>query len=317
MGSAKGSFWIVSAALAALAIVVRAVGFESALPDGQAVPSIGDGWYHLRRIVYDAARLPMLLGFDPFVQFPEGARAAWPPLFDAVVAWMALPIAGAVGPGLVGNALWAPALIGALTVVCLYGLLQPRLGTAAALAAAALLAVLPAHVEVTRVGALSQRCAGGLVAVLALAATLRLLESDLRSRWAAVATGLVLGLGILVSTGGVLVAVAVQLVLLLIVVSRASVQNPVAIGHVLLVQVLALLVLLPAAALRAGPEADLFTAPYPSRAHLALFAVPCAIVLAWLPVWRYSPRRLQPPLMLGLAVLGVLAGWGLAPPVLA
>lgn len=316
MGSAKGSLWIVPVGLAALAFAVRAVGLESALSDGQAVPSVGDGWYHLRRIVYDAARLPSLLGFDPFVQFPQGASAPWPPLFDALIAWGTLPFAGGIGQGVVGAALWAPPVIGSLTVACLYGLLRPRVGVAAALAAAALLALLPAHVEATRIGALSQRCAGGLVAVLALAATLRLVESDLRSRRAAVATGLALGFGVLLSTGGVLVAAAVQLALMLLVAFRSSLWNRDAIGCVVAVQVLALVVLLPAAALRAGPEAGLFTAAYPSRTHLALVAVPCATALAWLMVWRVSPRALRGLLVLGLAVLAAVVGWVVAPPVI-
>ncbi|HJO24797.1 MAG: STT3 domain-containing protein [Myxococcota bacterium] len=319
MRIAKGLHWILPLGLAALAFALRAAGHETVFAGDELAPTVGDAWYHLRRIVYDAARFPHLLGFDPFVQFPRGASAAWPPLFDALVAWFALPVVENVGPEMKRFALWVPPVIGALTVACLYALLQRRLGVVAALVAAGLLAILPAHVEVTRVGALSQRCAGGLVAVLVLAAALRLVESELRAWGAALVTGLLLGFGVLLSVGGVLVAAVVQVGLLILLATRPVAGADGAAQRLVALQCVALLVVLPAAVLRATPEAAPFTVPYPSRTHLALFAVPAAIALAWVAA-RRSPMgaslSLRVVAMLVLAALGMAAGGILAPLVL-
>ena len=319
MGFAKGLHWILPLALATVGFALRAVGHETVFSETDLLPTVGDAWYHLRRIVYDAARFPELLAFDPFVHFPRGGSAPWPPLFDAAVARAVLPFGGQVGPEVPRLALWAPPVIGALTIAGLYGLLQRRLGVWAALAAAGLLAVLPAHVDVTRVGALSQRCAGGLVAVLVLAGALRLVERDLRSWGAALSTGLLLGFGALLSTGGMLVAAVVQVGLLIVLATRPAARAEGAALRVLAAQAVALLVLLPAAALRANPEAAPFTAPYPSRAHLALFAVPAGLVLAWVVAWR-SPLGARPslrlPSTLALAALAVGVGGVLVPPLL-
>lgn len=310
---------MVALGLAAMGLALRSTGDQVIFADDQVVPSVGDAWYHLRRIVFDAVNFPEMLGFDPFVQFPQGASAPWPPLFDALVAWGAMPFSGKAGAKLAEYAMWAPPLIGAITVACLYLVLERRLGMGPALAAAVLLAILPAHVAATHVGALSQRCAGGLVAVLVLGAALRFVESSLRSWGAALASGFLMGLGLLFSSGGVLVVAAVQLGLLWLLAVRPAVEATSAVSRFIVLQLCALLVVVPAAALRLRPWSELFTASYPSRTHLAFFVVPAVIGLVWLAVARSplgSRRSLRLLSMLVLAVVGVVAGGLLVPPVL-
>ena len=45
-----------------------------------------DAYYHLRRIQFAVHHFPAVPAFDPYVNFPEGARIIWPPGFDLLLA---------------------------------------------------------------------------------------------------------------------------------------------------------------------------------------------------------------------------------------
>jgi asparagine N-glycosylation enzyme membrane subunit Stt3 len=69
--------------IAALALGARTLGFSDVFPsEGEVVLRIDDASYHARRVVYGVENFPRVLSFDPYLNFPDGARVPWPFLYD-------------------------------------------------------------------------------------------------------------------------------------------------------------------------------------------------------------------------------------------
>src|SRR5690349_20695573 len=50
-----------------------------------------DAYYHLRRAAMTLENWPIVPGVDPMINYPAGGVISWPPLFDALLATLALP----------------------------------------------------------------------------------------------------------------------------------------------------------------------------------------------------------------------------------
>jgi dolichyl-diphosphooligosaccharide--protein glycosyltransferase len=163
--------------LFALAVAVRALPWPSVLGD-ERVGFVGaDAYYHMRRILYGLVRFPETLSFDPYINFPHGAKAIWPPLFDTAVAWLVLPFHAAGGEVWAERAaVWVPPLLGGATVVALYFLALRFFGFATALLAGVTLSILFGHFWYSQLGFLDHHAAVALVSTGLLAAAMRLLS---------------------------------------------------------------------------------------------------------------------------------------------
>ncbi|MED5261372.1 MAG: STT3 domain-containing protein [Myxococcota bacterium] len=166
------------AGLFLLALCVRSLPLPTVWA-GDPVHFLGmDAYYHMRRILYGLERFPESLGFDPYINFPSGATAIWPPLFDGVATWIALPFYAAGGVDSAEQALvWLAPVLGSLTVVALYFLALPFLGFHVALAAGLILSVVSAHYWYSQVGFLDHHAAVALATTGLLAAAMVLLRS--------------------------------------------------------------------------------------------------------------------------------------------
>ncbi len=87
----SGSARIADRALLAVALLagaaLRILPAWSTVFSGQEVRFLSaDPYYHLRRIQYAVRHFPAILDFDPYVNFPEGARIYWPGGFDLLLA---------------------------------------------------------------------------------------------------------------------------------------------------------------------------------------------------------------------------------------
>jgi len=185
-------------ALFVFAFAVRALPFQSVLIDGRPLFFGADVYYHMRRIVYSIVHFPAALGFDPYINFPDGGRAIWTPFFDWAIAASLRPLWGPLTPTQLERiAIWVPPLLGAATVVALYFLARRHFGSAVASIAGAVLAVLSAHFWYSQVGFIDHHAAVALATTLVLAAAMALLDRSSREP-----AGLRPGLRSAVATGG-------------------------------------------------------------------------------------------------------------------
>ena len=162
--------------LVALALLVRALGFEWVFVDGDTVVfAPGDAQYHVRRTFYAWSNFPQVLFSDAYINYPEGAAISWPPLFDLVVAGVTRLLTADPGRFQV-LAAWAAPVFGALQLVPVFAvgcrLAGPRLG----LGAAGLLALLPMSVTYSRIGQLDHHCAVAFIGACLLYTVVRAVE---------------------------------------------------------------------------------------------------------------------------------------------
>ena len=205
--------WI---ALAGLALALRSL-LHPFVFAGEDVRFLGgyDEFYHLRRIWFSVVHFPAVLDFDPWIDFPRGARSTWPPFFDWSVAALARLTVGPDQRGVEALAAWVPPVLGALTVLAVALLARRYGGAAAGGLAGLLLAVLPVHVTYSSLASIDHHVAVALLAVLLVGAAMRLAEPRAHGRWrAVVATGVLAAALILLWPGGLLHVLVVQLALL-------------------------------------------------------------------------------------------------------
>ena len=109
-----------------------------------------DGYYHLRRAAMTLQHWPVVPQFDPGINYPAGGTISWPPLFDGLLATLALPFRTDRALEVIGAFL--PPLLGALQLIVLYMLVHSLRSRRAALVAVAIAAILPAVVRYTLLG---------------------------------------------------------------------------------------------------------------------------------------------------------------------
>lgn len=190
--------WALALGFAALAFVIRALPWPTVLAADRTYLTGTDAWYHMRRVLYTLVRFPETLGFDPYLNFPHGARAIWPPAFDAVVATLLRPFWQPGGEAAVERlVVWIPPLIGAACVASVVWIADRWLDRRAAVVSGALLCVLHGHFWYSQIGFLDHHAAVAWLAALLLAASfalsVRLVTDDAFPVAAATATGALVG----------------------------------------------------------------------------------------------------------------------------
>ncbi len=157
-----------------LGLGVRCLSFPQAFRGGNVHFLGNDGWYQMRRIEFAAKHNLALPDPDPYLNYPEGGRSHWGPLFSqgAALTSTMLGIDPQNRHALEIFAAWIPAILGALCVLVAYGIGVLLFGSAAGFAAGVLAAILPAHVEYSLLGNLDHHVAEsflfGLVSLLIL-----------------------------------------------------------------------------------------------------------------------------------------------------
>lgn len=202
-----------SLGLFALAVGVRALPWRQVLTDQRVYFFGNDAYYHLRRIVYSVARFPDVLRFDPYINYPRGAKPIWSPGFDWTLAAVGrLFVHDLTGPGLAALErflVWVPPVLGGVAVLTAVGLARRHFGRAEAWAGGLVLALLSAHFWYSQIGFVDHHVAVAWLSTLAVAAAMALLDAHREGRTArlgtlAVATGAALAAGLLVWPGTLL-----------------------------------------------------------------------------------------------------------------
>jgi dolichyl-diphosphooligosaccharide--protein glycosyltransferase len=145
------------AAFLAILLVAAAIRFSTfgAVFQGGGVYLDGpDAYYHLHRAFLTVKTWPSTPQTDAFLNAPDGGRVSWPPLFDFVLATLALPWGAAARRALEVIGALLPPILGVMHVVMVRAIVRRIAGEGASLAAALAAAVIPGAVRYTMVGAL-------------------------------------------------------------------------------------------------------------------------------------------------------------------
>ena len=186
----------VGAALAAVALVAagawaRCADFRSVFPlSGEVELVPADSHYYVRFALLQLHAFPRFVSFDPYVNFPTGARILWPPLHALGVA-LAVKLGGLAFPER-GAAFVDPAL-SVLWLAALAVLGRRWLRGARSLGLLLVLALTPSAVESGLLGCADHHVHEPFLAAATALALGHALEA--RSRRAAWGVGVLLGLG--------------------------------------------------------------------------------------------------------------------------
>jgi dolichyl-diphosphooligosaccharide--protein glycosyltransferase len=292
--------WGAPLALFALALAIRCVAWREVFGVVRVMPVGSDAYYHLRRIAVAVFRHPVFLDFDPYLNFPEGARPIWPPLFDRLAATALRPLVPdtleAGLPQLERLAMWIPALLGAATVVAVFALTRRHFGFAAGLLAGLVLSLLSGHYWYSQLGFLDHHVAVGLAATGVLAAGMGLVASrsgggPLRVAGRAAALGFAGGLALLLWPGSLLHVGLVHLTLLAWMLSQPAEPARRLAGQLALAHALSLALLAPAGLTSDWPQWSAFSPVVLSRFQPWLFAVATLVCSVCALAWRSPSTR--------------------------
>lgn len=139
-----------------------------------------DSWYHVRAIEHLIRQFPHRLTFDPYALHPTGQHVAIAPLFDMMLASIAL-VAGWGSPSTELThtiCAWLPPIWGALMTIPVYFLGRMVGGHRAGLAAAAIIAILPGQfLQRTLLGSTDHHVAECMWSILTVLFLLRAIGS--------------------------------------------------------------------------------------------------------------------------------------------
>jgi dolichyl-diphosphooligosaccharide--protein glycosyltransferase len=208
-------------------------------------------------------------------------------------------------------------VLGAATVVALYGLARRHLDTATAVVSALILSVLSAHFWYSQIGFVDHHAAVALVSTGLLASTMTLLDRHARDpegREAgrrAVATGVVLALALLLWPGSLLHAGLVQAGLLIYLLSRSTAQEATVFAlRFALLHVVAFALVLPFGLASDWPQWGAYSPVVLSRFQpwwfglFGLFGVACAAAWRRPLLGGSRGRRMSSAVVTGLLLLG-------------
>lgn len=137
-----------------LAAAVRFSVASNVFVDGRVYLDGPDGYYHLHRARQTVAQWPSVPQTDSYLNAPRGGLVSWPPLFDFVLATVAVPFRGSVEGALEIVGAIVPLLLGVFIVGMVFAIVREMSSRRAALAAATIAALLPGVVRYTLAGAL-------------------------------------------------------------------------------------------------------------------------------------------------------------------
>ena len=181
-----------------VAIFVRLV----VAPEGGGLVDV-DGDLHLRRALEVDLHGPgSLFALDRMIAWPQGAHVNWPPGFDLALALLA-KVAGAAR--FERAAAVAIPVLGGLAIPIAYVLARTVLDRNGACVVVAAVTILPAHVELTRIGRVDHHVIEPTLLWWSIAWLIASVQK--RSRWRAVGSGIVLAVLFLCSPTALLGAV--------------------------------------------------------------------------------------------------------------
>jgi len=180
---------------------IRLFTFPQVFEQGRIVFLEADPYYHMWRVFSFIDTFPGTFFFDPFINYPYGALVAWPPLLDQIIAIISL-IAGFGNPGMylvetIGA--FMPVILGIFSIISVYYIAKEIFNERVGLYSSLLIAVMPAHAQISFVGFVDHHIAEVLISVLAYLFFIRSLKND--SYKFSILSGIMIGLSFLTWIG--------------------------------------------------------------------------------------------------------------------
>lgn len=108
-----------------------------------------DDYYHLRRILYTVHHFPSTLWFDSYLDYPNGFRLTWPPLFDLLAAGLAKLFGASSQHAVEMVSAVLPVILGSIVVVVIYCMVKDTFDERTAVLSAFMAAIAPNSVITT------------------------------------------------------------------------------------------------------------------------------------------------------------------------
>ena len=174
-----------------LALAVRLLPWGSVFAFGGTYLYDPDCYVRLRKILVYLQAFPATQVHDFYQGYPVGTGVVSPPTMEYLVAALLYPVRQLPQIAFVCQqvVVFAPALIGALTALCLFLFLRRPFGVLPALTAAVILSISPEHVEATRLARFDNEMLEPLLMLLTFGAYCRTYERD-GGKWPALSAGL-------------------------------------------------------------------------------------------------------------------------------
>jgi dolichyl-diphosphooligosaccharide--protein glycosyltransferase len=128
-----------------LGLFLRMAPSRDAIAGGDLLFFGSDSFYHMRRILYTVDHFPSTLWFDSYLNYPRGLELLWPPLFDQLIAGVALLVGAETPREIEIVASVIPPILGSLTIVALYFLARELFGRRVGLLSVLFFAINPQH----------------------------------------------------------------------------------------------------------------------------------------------------------------------------
>lgn len=180
---------------------VRLFTFSQVFEQGRIVFLEADPYYHMWRVFSFIDTFPGTFFFDPFINYPYGAVVGWPPLSDQIIALISL-IAGFGNPGtylIETTGAFMPVILGIFSIISVYYIAKEIFNERVGLYSSLLLAVMPAHAQISFVGFVDHHIAEVLISVLAYLFFIRSLKNN--SYKFSILSGIMIGLSFLTWIG--------------------------------------------------------------------------------------------------------------------
>ncbi|NJD51807.1 MAG: oligosaccharyl transferase, archaeosortase A system-associated [Candidatus Methanoperedens sp.] len=202
---------------------VRLFTFSQVFEPGRVVFLEADPYYHMWRVFSYIETFPGTFFFDPFLNFPYGAAVGWPPLSDQSIALVSL-IAGSGNPGtylveIIGA--FTPVFTGIISIISVYYIAKEIFNERAGLYSSLLLAVMPAHAQISFVGFVDHHILEVLISVIAYLFFMRSLKND--SYRFSILSGIMIGLSFLTWIGApIFIGIILSYVIIQFIIDKKS-----------------------------------------------------------------------------------------------
>ncbi|MFH1352143.1 MAG: STT3 domain-containing protein [bacterium] len=165
----------------ALAFAVRTLPtLMPTFASGRAIFHDTDPYYHMRRVVNMLNNKFKMIGFDYYLNYPQGGVSFWPSGYDKLLAGFIWVVnAGKLTKqSMELTACWFPPLLGAATIFIIFLIGRTLFSDSVGLLAAFLLALQPMHIGYTELGKIDQHSAEPFFAFLMYYFFIRILKSQ-------------------------------------------------------------------------------------------------------------------------------------------